>query len=193
MNKENLIQVIQQIFPLPPQKASEIAASFEPISFSKNDFLLKTGEPNNQYFFLEEGIIRSYTYDLDGNEITTNLFGSKQFVFEVSSFFLRIPSQENFQAIRDCKCYFLDFDKLQKQFHSIPEFREMGRTILVRSFAQFKLRTLSMITDTAEKRYEKLLKTQPEIIQNVPLKFIASYLGITDTSLSRIRKEFVNK
>jgi len=65
--------------------------------------------------------------------------------------------------------------------------------VLVKGFTELKTRTLSIITETAEDRYEQLLKTNPEIFKHAPLKNIASYLGITDTSLSRIRKEVAKK
>jgi hypothetical protein len=75
----------------------------------------------------------------------------------------------------------------------MPEFREFGRTILVNAYAQLKQRMLAMIQETAEQRYAYLLQTNPDIFQHAPLKNIATYLGITDTSLSRIRKEFSKK
>ena len=78
-------------------------------------------------------------------------------------------------------------------FHTIPEFRELARENLVNGFIALKERTLGMINLTAEQRYEHLLKTRPELFQNVPLKHLASYLGVTDTSLSRIRKELAQK
>ena len=75
----------------------------------------------------------------------------------------------------------------------MPEFREFGRSLLVSGFASLKSRMLSMITATAEERYEKLLQTNPSIFQTAALKHIASYLGVTDTSLSRIRKKFAKQ
>jgi CRP-like cAMP-binding protein len=116
-----------------------------------------------------------------------------QVVFEVTSFFNRVPSKENIQALTDCSGWFITYDQLNHFFHALPEFREFGRSILVKGFAALKTRMLSMITETAEERYAYLLQTAPELFQVVPLKYIASYLGITDTSLSRIRKEFAAK
>ncbi|MEO6631596.1 MAG: Crp/Fnr family transcriptional regulator, partial [Mucilaginibacter sp.] len=116
-----------------------------------------------------------------------------QIVFEVSSFFNRTRSKENIQALTDCEGWFISFEQLNNLFHDLPEFREFGRGVLVKAFAALKNRTLMMITETAEERYAFLLKTNPEIFQHAPLKNIASYLGITDTSLSRIRKEFSKK
>ena len=72
----------------------------------------------------------------------------------------------------------------------MPEFREFGRSILVNAYAQLKQRMLGMIQQSAEERYAYLLQTNPDIFQHAALKNIATYLGVTDTSLSRIRKEF---
>jgi len=82
---------------------------------------------------------------------------------------------------------------LQTLFHNIPEFREFGRMILVKGFIAFKQRALSLINETAEQRLENLVKVRPEIFQKAPLKNIASFLGVTDTSLSRIRREIAKK
>jgi hypothetical protein len=76
---------------------------------------------------------------------------------------------------------------------SIEPFREVGRTRLVNNYFELKTHTVSVIADPAKDRYLNLLKAKPDIVQNVPLKQIATYLGITDTSLSRIRKEIADK
>jgi hypothetical protein len=87
----------------------------------------------------------------------------------------------------------MSYEKVQQCFHNYPEFREFGRMMLVTNYSILHDRMLGMIKDTAENRYLKLMKHYPDIFQNVPLKIIASYLGITDTSLSRIRKELSSK
>lgn len=79
-----------------------------------------------------------------------------------------------------------------KLFH-IEAFREVGRTRLVNSYFDLKSHSVSMITDEAQKRYLDLIANKPNVLQYVPLKHIATYLGVTDTSLSRIRKEIANK
>ena len=134
--------------------------------------------------------MRAYTYDLAGNEVTTALYSPKQIVCDLSSFFKRTPSQEYIQALTDSRVWFITFDELQQAFHAMPYFREFGRLILVNSYTQLKQRMLSMLQETAETRYAKLIETNPMIFQKVPLKMIASYIGVTDTSLSRIRKEY---
>lgn len=174
-------------------QVQEIILLFEEREIAKGDLLLKEGQVSNDYFFLEEGFMRTFVHDVDGKDVTTGFAAAGQVVFEVSSFFNRIPSRENIQALVPCIGWSITYEQLNHLFHTYPAFREFGRSVLVRGFTALKSRTLSMITETAEQRYEHLLKTNPDIFQNVPLKHIASYLGITDTSLSRIRKEFSKK
>lgn len=193
MDRNKLISFIEHIVPIPRQKVEQIASYFQEMKIEKNTFFIKEGKVCNQYLFLEKGFIRAYTIDLEGNEVTTEFYSDNQIVFEVGSFFRKTPSMENFQALEDCEGWYIDFDQLQLLFHSIPEFREFGRMILVRGFISFKQRALSLINESAEQRYETLIKARPEIFQRAPLKYIASYLGITDTSLSRIRRELTHK
>jgi CRP-like cAMP-binding protein len=163
------------------------------VAGKKGDHLLREGMIANEYLLLSNGWIRHYVNDTEGNEITLNFYTENQLVFEVASFFRRVPTEENFEALSDCEGWVLTYEKLNHLFHTIPEFREFGRSVLVNGFIGFKQRTLAMINKTAEQRYQHLLATSPEIFQYVPLKYIASYLGVTDTSLSRIRKSLSQK
>jgi len=195
MEKEQLISFIKQNIPnitVTQTGLETIAAHFEEIIFSKNEYLLKQGKISG-YYYLAEGFVRAFTYDTDGNEITTFFYPHGRVAFEAASFFLRQPSTEYLQAVTDCKVYATDFEKLNLLFHSVPEFREFGRAMLVKEFVAYKQRTLSMINKSAEERYTNLVADNNEIFQYFQLKHIASYLGITDTSLSRIRKEFTKK
>jgi CRP-like cAMP-binding protein len=193
MASHQLIQFFKKSNLVSQNTAEEIAAAFMPKEIGRNEFLFREGRMCNEYFFLENGFIRSFAHDTAGDEVTTNFYSGGQVVFEVSSFFNRTVSKENFQAIVDCNGWYISYEQLNNLFHSVPEFREFGRAVLVKGFSSLKIRMLSMITETAEQRYDSLLKTNPEIFQQAPLKHIASYLGITDTSLSRIRKEYSKK
>ena len=192
MNEDRkiLTDFILKVYPMPLNEAEKIADRFTACSFEKGDYLLRSGKTNNVYHFMIEGYARAYTYDLDGNDVTTAFYGPQQIVCELFSFFKRIPSQENIQALTPMTTWQLTFDELQDVFHSQLLFREFGRMVLINAYAGLKTRMLSMIQQTAEERYAMLLKMNPGIFQHAPLKQIASFLGITDTSLSRIRKEF---
>jgi CRP-like cAMP-binding protein len=193
MEKQLLISTIKNILPIPEEKILTIASHFKEKTIEKNDLLLKEGQICNMNFFLESGIMRAYTIDTEGNEITTSFFSNNEFVLEPGSMFQRVPSKESIQAIEDCTGYYITYDELQMLFHSLPEFRELGRAILVRGFINFKNHSISLINQTAEERYNHFMATRPNILQHAPLKHIATYLGITDTSLSRIRKKAVEK
>ncbi len=193
MQKESLINFIQNNLPTSRKTLDEIAEHFEEKFFAKNDYFLKEGQISNDYLFLADGFMRAFTFDMDGNEVTTYFYPKNRVVFEASSFFMRTSSTENIQAVTECKGFTITFEKLNMLFHSIPEFREFGRAMLVKEFAAYKQRTLAMINKSAEERYANLISTNKEIFQNAQLKHIASFLGMTDTSLSRIRKEFSKK
>ena len=195
MEKEQLINFIKKNIPnisVTQTGIDTIAAHFEEMDFSKNEYLLKQGKVSG-YYYLATGFVRAFTFDTNGNEITTFFYPQDRVAFEASSFFLRQPSTEYLQAVTDCKVYATSFEKLNILFHSVPEFREFARAMLVKEFVAYKQRTLSMINKSAEERYANLIADNNGIFQYAQLKHIASYLGITDSSLSRIRKEFAKR
>ena len=193
MERKALLDYFIQSGHISQEVAEVITGSFAFKSIHKGALFLEAGKVAQEYLFLEKGFMRSYLYDTEGNEITLNIYSSNDVVFEVASFFQRIPSQEYFEATSPCTGWVLTYETLNHLFHTIPEFREFGRLVLVKGFISFKLRTLSLINKTAEERYEILLQTRPEIFEHLPLKHIAAYLGITDTSLSRIRRNYIKK
>lgn len=193
MSKEYLIRFFHNENIASAILRKEIADSFTPKLILKNQFCLTAGKICDEYFLLEKGYMRAFVHNTEGNEVTTGFYAPGQIIFEVSSFFNRSRSKENIQALTDCQGWYITYQQLNNLFHTIPEFREFGRSVLVKGFSVLKTRMLSTISETAEERHETLLKTSPEIFQHAPLKHIASYLGITDTSLSRIRKELLKK
>ncbi len=193
MNKLSLIGFIHSNLPVSGEVVETIVSHFEENILHKNELFLREGKVSNNYLFLEEGFMRTFTHDYDGNEVTTYFYPKNRVVFDAASFFMRTVSTENIQALTDCRGFSITYDKLNMLFHSVPEFREFGRAMLVKEFVAFKQRTLLLINKTAEERYADLLNSNGEIFQFAQLKHIASYLGITDTSLSRIRKEYAKK
>ena len=193
MDREILQKYITSILPMPTDKSAFLAEQFDPIEISKNELLLKENKTAKDTFVLEWGFVRSYTFDQNGEEVTTNIFSAPCFVNDFLSFFKQQPTSENYQCLTHCNLWTMSYEKVQDCFHTYPEFREFGRMMLVTNYSNLHDRMLGMIKDTAENRYLKLMKNHPDIFQNVPLKIIASYLGITDTSLSRIRREITSK
>jgi CRP-like cAMP-binding protein len=169
----------------------QILNQYQRIEFSKNDYLIKEDTTANFYYFMETGYARSFVIDLEGNDISTKFFSSTDIVIDWHSYFLKTKCRESIQAITPCIAWKITFENFMKLF-TIEAFREVGRTRLVNNYFELKNHSVSIIADPARDRYINLLKSKPDIVQNVPLKQIATYLGITDTSLSRIRKEIID-
>ncbi len=184
---------MQSLIQMPADKAESLMDAFELHEVNKNEHLFIEEKVPTSAFILESGFVRSYTHNTDGNEVTTNIFTPFCLVSDFFAFFKQQPASEHIQALTPCKLWKMSYEQIQVSFHGTPEFREFGRMMLVQNYTRLKTRMLGMIKDTAEQRYLKLLEQQPDIFQHVPLKIIASFLGITDTSLSRIRKELSSK
>lgn len=166
----SLTKFIKQTIPFNEMEVNEIVDYFHLLKLKKGDYFLKENQISDDYFFLEKGLMRTYLHDLEGKQITTDFFSENNIVFEVTSFFMRVPSETNIQAISDCIGYRISYEELNMLFHNKPAFRDFGRAILVKEFIASKKRVYAMINQTAEKRYQNLLSSKPEIIKKLPLE-----------------------
>ena len=192
MNQLNSSKALQNIYVHPlftQQQLNKIFAAHIKFKLNKNEFLLEEGQTAKSYYIIEQGLVRFYVKDYNGNEINTQFIGENEIVNEVSSLFQQIPSAINIQAVTDIVAFKLDLNDFQEFYHSMESVAEWGRLWMTNQLFACQKRSVEMITDSATDRYLSLLQQKPQIIQQAPLKHIASYLGIADTSLSRIRKE----
>lgn len=187
--KNELLSRVYQHPLINSEGLEKIIAAHQKTELKKGDFVLKEGKIANEYLILESGLIRSFAYDYKGNNITIDFFCPQDVVIEVLSLFNRIPTKENIQTLTDCVCWKIDFDIFQELFQTVPGFPEWGRLWMTGRLFHFKQRSVEMVTVSAKERYLKLLREKPEVVRQSPLKYIATYLGMTDTSFSRIRKE----
>ena len=151
------------------------------MDLNKDELLIKENKITKDTFVLESGFIRSYTFDKNGTEVTTNIFSAPCFVNDFLSFFKQTPTSENYQCLTNCKLWTMSYEKVQNCFHSYPEFREFGRMMLVTNYSILHERMLGMIKDTAENRYLKLLTHNPDIQYDCICKCYAS-LGFNSVS-----------
>lgn len=159
------------------------------VTFEKGAFILEHSQSLNAYYILLDGCVHSFANNSNGNSTTIYLFTPHEVVIDVNALFQRKQTVENWQCLTKCTLLQISFEDFQELYHSLYGFREWGRTWMANELFQLKERSIAMRTHSAKERYEELLKNKPYIFSLVPLKLIASYLGITDTSLSRIRKE----
>ncbi|WP_018108595.1 Crp/Fnr family transcriptional regulator [Bacteroides propionicifaciens] len=154
----------------------------------KGAHLLLKGQLTTGLYILEKGIMRFY-YEREGKEVTTWFCKENQVAFS-SAFFFKIRSFENIQLLEDSSIYYVkdtDFNQLYKESE---EMNTIGRKLSEEYCMEFEERVASLQTQTALQRYEKLLSSSPDIFQRVPLGQIASYLAISQETLSRIRRKF---
>ena len=185
-------EFLRRIYPFPPVQESElaeIAKVHHSLSFARNEVLLAEGAQANAYYLVREGYVREWVRGVDGGEITCRIFGPGALVLEPASLFQRIPSRTNLETVSEGMAYRVSYDDFQMLFHRFEGVREWGRGWMSNELFLLRQRTIDMLTLSATERYRTLLQTEPDLLAHTPLKHVASYLGVTDTSLSRIRKE----
>src|SRR5690606_10831036 len=160
---------------------SLISSKHELITIPKGQFLLSESQYSKEYYCIETGLLRTYVIDFNGNEITTNFIGDGEIAIDVLSLFHGLPAKENLHALTDVRAWKIGFDHFQELYHQIPSFNEWGRAWMTQQLVDLKEKSTAMITLSAKERYLQLLDKSPQIIKHAPLKYIATYLGITDT------------
>jgi len=170
----------------------KISKAHTRVEFEQGAMLLKAGKVSKEFWVIEKGLFRSFLYDYNGNEVTTEFYYDNEILIESFSLFQRTPSKENFQAVTDGIAWKIEYDVFKDLLNQITGFNEWGRVWATSQLFIQKQRSIDVVTLNATDRYLKLINEQPYIIQHSPLKYIASYLGVTDTSLSRIRKDISN-
>jgi CRP-like cAMP-binding protein len=153
----------------------------------KKDFLLKPNQNCSFLAFVKKGTFRVFFYDNNGIEITVWFSFEGMMVGDLLAFYKESTSIFYIQAVDDCEICIITKTKLEKLYLSNPEYLQFGRKYAEYVSMNVMERMLSFQTQSAEERYLELL-ANPNYMQKIPLKYLASYLGITDTSLSRIRK-----
>ncbi|MGE8555393.1 MAG: Crp/Fnr family transcriptional regulator [Chryseobacterium jejuense] len=192
MDKSSINNYFHSLFSIKDEVVEKITETFKPFELKANDILLDQNAISTKTYFLEKGYVRSYLLNEDNEEITTNIYAAPCFVNDFLSFFRQQPTKEIYEAVTDCTFWETGLENVQYNFHNIPEFREFSRLLFVLNYHNIHDRLIEMASQKASTRYANLMKKDPDVFQHVPLKIIASYLGIKDSSLSRIRRD-INK
>lgn len=186
MVTDKLISFINSFLQLNPTDVSLIDKAFEYIAVKKNDVLLEYEQYNKYLYFINTGFIRVFHFE-KGLEITNHL-AYENFVTGYNSFISKTPSTEVVHAISDCELLRITKDNLDKLYIDCPNMARAGILISDKYLVFNSQRAKDLITLSAEEKYKKLLKEEPCLVQNVPLQYISSYLGVKPQTLSRIRK-----
>lgn len=189
---ENLKQKIRSFVWISDGDLDAIVRQFDIREVAKNRFLLKEGDRCDFWGFVDTGLVRVYSYTDAGEEYTNGFVREEGFITEFMSFYTQSKSFENFVALEDTKLIYVNFATLQKLYEDFPAFDKFVRISMEKRIAGLKERILYRVRLDAQKRYLHFVTTQPELVKRVPLKYIASYLSITDSTLSRIRRKMLH-
>lgn len=177
---------LRQVSPLSQDAISNLSSITTAVEIRKNDNLQEIGQTCKTIYFVFQGIARIY-YFKDGKDITEYFAFDNDVIIRAESLFSGKPSPKAIQALEDTTFLAIPSNTLFELFDQYHEIERLFRKIVERSYVDTVNRLESLQFHTAEERYKKLLEKAPNLILDIPLKHIASYLGITQVSLSRIR------
>ncbi len=183
---KQLLECLNQIYPLSLKQQEEICKVFELQYLPRDTILLKRGEVCNHTHFILEGAARS-SYVKDDKEFLTWLGFEGEFIHSAQSFLLREPSLENIILISDCKILSLSHKNLQSLYEQDPVWNKIGRLFYERHYIWLQHRLNSHLCMSAAERYDQIYLRHPDILDRVKLIHVASYLGMTPETLSRLR------
>ncbi len=176
------------LVPFSHDELNDILSHFEKEYVQKNQVLIKEGQVCNKLYFVEQGIGRSYYLKQDGKEVTQWFFGVGNFMSSADSFFQQSPSFYYLEILEDSILYSISkvkLDLLLAKYHRMEKFI---RLLSMEMFTKIIHKLNAVQFQTSKERYDYMLSEFPDISNRVPLGYIASYLGMTQETLSRIRK-----
>ena len=188
MTKEKAINIISKVYSkLSKECQLELAGRAKLLQLPKETILVKEGQYSDKTFFIIKGCARAY-YLKDGKDISDWFAFENEFISSINSFFLHIPSPHYLEVLEDTVLVEISRAETDKLSDKYREFERLTKIIITKTMLQQQERIASMQFYSAEQKYNNLLSIYPTITQRVPLTHIASYIGITLETLSRIRK-----
>lgn len=174
--------------PLKDEELETVIGRFSTRIIGRNKYILKQGQVCSEFVYVIRGLFRQYYKDINEKEITAWISFEDTQASELASFIDQQPAKFYIQALEESEIASISYSDLQQLYTTIPALQEFGRKMAEKILVGAINRAISFQKESAEERYKKLLQ-RPEYFQRVPLKYLASFIGITDTSLSRLRRK----
>lgn len=189
--QKNLFDTISKTVSLTETDIQLCNTYFELVTTGKN-YILEEQDKIPQYlYFIASGFMRLFYYDENGDEVTSHISSPNSFLAPFLSFINQKKAKENIECITECELLRISRPDLVTLIDSSENFKKFSLIIFEQAIESTEIRANDLATLVAEQRYKKLMETQPSILQNVPIQYIASYLGIKPQSLSRIRRQII--
>jgi CRP-like cAMP-binding protein len=195
MNRKNLERLKIQSYKL-ASTAHKFATEMEQLipvevkHFPKNTFLISKNDLCSHIFFIRKGCVRSFIYDADFNEITIWFTFEGQAVVSIPSYVLELPSDVMIQALEDVEVVIITKEQLNQMYAMRSDTHHLVRSYMENYLTHLSMRMIALQSTLAESRYHELLKEYPNIFQRIPLRHIASFIGVKTETLSRIRANY---
>jgi CRP/FNR family transcriptional regulator, anaerobic regulatory protein len=189
--QDSLRNLISQTVSINSDELEDCLHYFEPYESRKNELLEKEGSIPKYLYFIVSGYVRLFHINENGEEVTTHINCPPGFITSYSNFINKMTSYENVVSVTPCSLLRITQENFATLSTKYIAFKDFSISIFQKSIAYNELRSSQLATMTAEQRYRHLLETHSDIIKNVPLQYIASFLGMNAKSLSRIRKEMI--
>jgi CRP-like cAMP-binding protein len=183
-----LEQYIQSYFGVRPNNLMQISALFHEEEIKKGGYFLQTGKYCNKLSFIKEGMLRIYVTTAE-KEVTQWISTKGYFVTDLSSLVFEQPARWTIQALADTTLYTIYKSDYQKIGQLIPQWHELEKLFIAKCFTMLEDRIFSHLSMSAEERYQFFFAQQPELFNQVPLQYLASMLGMTPETFSRIRNK----
>jgi CRP-like cAMP-binding protein len=181
-----VINYFNSICQMPEELIEDLQTHTVIKEYKKNDFVLKEGQVSNYTSWILTGLVRGF-YLKDIEEITTKFLWEKAIITSVYSYYSRNPGNENFVALEDTTTASIHYDNMQYLYKKHPSFNYIGRVITEKYLYMLEIEVYNLRKQKAEDRYQFIVKHFPDLLQRVPLKYLATYLGMNLETLSRIR------
>jgi len=186
---ELLSQSITEKISLTNEEFNFTKTLFIPKKLRKKQYLLQEGDVSKYTAFVEKGMLRTFTVDDKGNEPILQFSMEGWWAGDLYSFLTEEPSQYHIEAIEDCELLLITKPSWDLLLEKIPSFERYFRILIQNSLVATQRRLMGSMSETAEEKYTKLVNNFPGCLQRIPQHMIASYLGITRETLSRIRSQ----
>ena len=190
---ERLAGSIREHIPLTNEELDICKTLFQPKKMRKKQYLLQEGDICKYTAFVEKGLLRSFTIDNKGGEHILQFALEGWWIADLYSFFTNEPSQYNIEALEDCELLLISKTSWDSLLEKVPALERYFRILLQNNLIATQRRLLGAMSETAEEKYLHLINAYPDCLQRVPQHMIASFLGITRETLSRIRSQLTTK
>lgn len=182
---------IHHHFGISTDDCQRVSGLFRCEDLEKGSYFLRTGKFCNKLSFIESGLIRVYI-NMPEREVTQWIGTAGYFMTDIQGFMFRKDSRFNIQALTDARLFTIDYEGYLAMGRLVPKWHEFEKLFMGKCFVMMENRIFDLISLTAEERYQKLFDQNRELFNQVPLQYLASMLGMTPETFSRIRRKMVS-